>query len=193
MNFLFHMILSGSDDQLLVGNFMGDFVKGRLESRFSTRIRQGVQLHRAIDSYGDRHPIYRSSRQVLSAEYGLCRGIMLDLFYDYFLINNWSLWSDEPLDDYLFRTRTIIESHDDDLPVAMHRLVPIIFDELLPSYGTINGIGSALSRISRRISRANPLNGGEVELVRNHETLEESFHSLAPELFRFSAETISEM
>jgi acyl carrier protein phosphodiesterase len=31
MNFLFHMLLSGDDEKILVGNFMGDFVKGPLE------------------------------------------------------------------------------------------------------------------------------------------------------------------
>ena len=53
MNFLFHMLLSGNDEQLLVGNFMGDFVKGPLQERFEPRIRQGVMLHRKIDSYDD--------------------------------------------------------------------------------------------------------------------------------------------
>ena len=191
MNFLFHMILSGDDDQLLVGNFMGDFVKGRLENRFRPRIRQGVQLHRSIDSYGDRHPVYRSSRKLLGEEYGLYRGVMLDLFYDYFLVNNWSSWSDEPFDDYLVRTRAVMESHRDDLPEEMHRLLPIIFDELLTSYATIDGIGNALCRLSRRISRPNPLNGSQSELARNHALLEEHFHQLTPELFRFCAEIIS--
>ena len=53
MNFLFHMLLSGNDEQLLVGNFIGDFVKGPLQERFEPRIRQGVMLHRQIDSYAD--------------------------------------------------------------------------------------------------------------------------------------------
>ena len=40
-----------ADDQLLLGNFMGDFVKGSLQDRFAPRVRDGVQLHRRIDSY----------------------------------------------------------------------------------------------------------------------------------------------
>ena len=187
------MILSSNDDQLLVGNFMGDFVKGRLDNRFRSGIRQGVQLHRSIDSYGDRHPVYRQSRQLLGKEYGLYRGLMLDLFYDYFLVNSWSSWSEEPFDDYLVRTRAVIESHRGDLPVEMHRLLPTIFDELLVSYGSISGIGNALARMSRRVSRPNPLYGSESELVRNHSALEDCFQKLTPELFRFSAATITEL
>ncbi len=45
MNCLFNMLLSGDDDQLLVGNFMGDFIKGNLNDRFPRRISRGIALH----------------------------------------------------------------------------------------------------------------------------------------------------
>ena len=189
MNFLFHMLLSGNDDQLMVGNFMGDFVKGPLQDRFPPRIRQGVQLHRMIDSYADTNPHFRLSKQRLSPDYGLYRGAMVDIFYDYFLENSWDEWCDEPFDRYLIRTRTVIEAHRNTLPEKMHRLVPIIFEELLPSYKTVEGIGNALCRLSRRITRANPLCGGEAELVRNHDDLQRDFNAFIPEIRRFVEET----
>lgn len=188
VNFLFHMILSGADEQVLVGNFMGDFVKGPLEERFPERVRLGVALHRRIDSYADRHPVFRRSKQRLAAEYGLYRGVMLDLFYDYFLVNDWQRWSTEPLAAYLAGTRGIVNRHLEDLPPELRRLVPTIFDDLLPSYGTIEGIGAALSRMSGRLSRPNPLRGGEQELRRHHGLLRDDFEALAPDLFTFARE-----
>lgn len=188
MNFLFHMLLSGDDEQLLVGNFMGDFVKGDLAERFSPRVRQGVLLHRRIDSYAEHHPLFRRSRYRLSPEYGLYRGVMVDLFYDYFLVNSWQTWSAEPFVCFLARSRAVIEDHQSDLPVALQSLLPVIFDELLPSYGTLAGIGRAFERMSRRISRSNPLAGCEVELCRHHGALEEDFHGFTPDLCRFAAE-----
>ena len=107
MNFLFHMLLSGDDDQLLIGNFMGDFVKGGLRDRFPPRIRQGVQLHRWIDSFAEQHRLFRQSRYSLSPQYGLYRGIMVDLFYDYFLVNSWSAWTDEPFGAFLDRKSVV--------------------------------------------------------------------------------------
>ncbi len=194
MNFLFHMLLSGNDEQLLVGNFMGDFVKGHLQERFSPRICQGVALHRRIDSYAGNHPLFRQSRQRISPDYGLYRGVMVDMFYDYYLFNDWSIWCQEPLSDYLARSRTVIEKHRDCLPEEMHRLVPIIFEELLPSYGTVEGIGSALSRLSRRVTRSNPLNGSEAELLCHHEGLQSDFREFIPEIFHFTSGIIgSEM
>ncbi len=191
MNFLFHMLLSGDDDQLLVGNFMGDFVKGQLQERFPPRIRQGLMLHRRIDSYADKDPHFRQSRYRIAGDYGLYRGVMVDLFYDYYLVNNWDAWCDEAFGDYLVRTRNVVERYRHSLPAEMQRLVPIIFEELLPSYGTLEGIGSALSRLSRRISRPNPLHGGEQELLRHHSALQSDFHAFTPDIFRFVEEIIA--
>ena len=188
MNFLFHMLLSGTDDQLLLGNFMGDFVKGSLQDRFASRVRDGVQLHRRIDSYAEQHPLFRQSRHRLAPEYGLYRGVMVDLFYDYFLVNSWQHWSAEPFDRFLVRTRGVVEDNRAMLPTAMQPLVPVIFEELLPSYATIEGIGQALSRMSRRISRPNPLQGCETELSRHHQALQSDFRGFTPDLCRFAAE-----
>jgi acyl carrier protein phosphodiesterase len=193
MNFLFHMFLSGDDEQLLVGNFMGDFIKGTLTGRFPAGIAAGVILHRRIDSHAEESPHFRASRQRLAAEYGLYRGVLVDLFYDYFLVNSWQEWSREPLHTYLARTRRIVEAHSDSLPTRMHPLVPVIFQELLPSYGTVAGIGTALSRISRRVSRPNPLAGGERELLRHHPGLEEDFRRFTPEMLRYVAGQITSL
>lgn len=187
MNFLFHMLLSGADDQLLVGNFMGDFVKGPLLERFEPGIRRGVALHRRIDSFAERHPLFRQSRYRLPEQYGLYRGVMVDLFYDYFLVNGWEYWSEEPFAAYLHRTRQVIEQYRQALPTAMQSLVPVIFEELLPSYGTIEGIGRACSRLSRRIVRPNPLAGCEVELSCQHAELQQDFDGFMPEIRRFVA------
>lgn len=188
MNFLFHMLLSGTDEQLLLGNFMGDFVKGSLQDRFAPQVRNGVLLHRRIDSYAEQHPLFRQSRYRLAPEYGLYRGVMVDLFYDYFLVNSWHTWSAEPFDRFLARTRGVVEHHRAQLPVAMQPLVAVIFDELLPSYATIEGIGQAFSRMSRRVSRPNPLQGCEMELSRHHQALQSDFCGFTPDICRFVAE-----
>ena len=39
MNFLAHTYLSGSDPEILVGNFIGDFVKGKQIEKFEENIK----------------------------------------------------------------------------------------------------------------------------------------------------------
>ena len=191
MNFLFHMLLSGGDDQILVGNFMGDFVKGPLADRFPERIRQGLNLHRRIDSFASRDDLFQRSRLRIDRRYGLYRGVLVDLFYDHFLVTEWRDWSDEPFDVYLARSRSIIERERAELPERLQRLVPTIFEELLPSYGTVAGIARALERMSRRVVRENPLAGAESELELNYEGLRADFRGFLPLVRRFAADFVS--
>ena len=191
MNFLFHMLLSGMDDQILVGNFMGDFVKGPLEERFPPCIRQGIALHRSIDSFASRDDLFQQSRRRLDPHYGLYRGVLVDLFYDHFLLLEWQHWSDEPFEEYLARTRAAVEQQRAELPERLQKLVPIIFEELIPSYGTVTGIGSALERMSRRVVRENPLAGAETELVRHFDGLRDDFRNFMPKVQRFCRELIA--
>jgi acyl carrier protein phosphodiesterase len=180
MNFLFHMLLSGTDDQILVGNFMGDFVKGPLVDRFPARIRQGLTLHRSIDTFASRDDLFRRSRLRIDPRYGLYRGVLVDLFYDHFLVTEWHDWSAEPFDKYLVRTRAVIENQRAELPERLQTLVPTIFEMLLPSYGSVAGIGKALERMSRRVARENPLAGAEAELILNYDGLRADFRGFLP-------------
>jgi len=192
MNFLFHMLLSGADDQILIGNFMGDFVKGPLAGRFPERIRLGITLHRRIDSFASQAELFQCSRRRLDPHYGLYRGVLVDLFYDHFLVREWNNCSDEPFYRYLARTRSVIERQRAELPERLQPLVTIIFEELLPSYGEVSGIGMALERMSRRVTRSNPLAGGEAELLRHYQYLRADFHGFMPLVQRFAEEFIAE-
>ena len=191
MNFLFHMLLSGDDGEILAGNFMGDFVKGPLVDRFPERIRKGLALHRGIDSFASRDELFRRSRLRLDPCYGLYRGVLIDLFYDHFLVAEWDRWSKEPFDVFLSRTRSVIDNQRDEMPERLQKLLPLIFEELLPSYREVSGIGSALERMSRRVSRSNPLAGGEAELVRHYEALRRDFHGFMPLVHRFAADYVA--
>jgi len=74
VKYLVHFFLAGDDEELRLGNLLGDFVKGRVE-RFehpgaTERLRTGIQMHRAIDAFSDRHPAVHRSKQILAPEYG---------------------------------------------------------------------------------------------------------------------------
>ena len=56
MNHLAHLLLAERSDGLLVGGFLGDFVKGRLKGDRPPAIEQGIKLHRYIDHFTDHHP-----------------------------------------------------------------------------------------------------------------------------------------
>ena len=188
MNFLFHLHLSGDDPDILTGNLMGDFVKGRIGDDYPPPIRTGIELHRRIDSFAQNHPLFMQSRTRIDPRYGLWRGVLVDLFYDHFLATGWDRWSPEPFDAYLRRARGMVEANGRFLPEQMRQVVPVIFGELIPSYREVDGIGQALVRMAtRRVRRPNPLAGGEAELERHYAGLHEDFRGFMPEVRRFVA------
>jgi acyl carrier protein phosphodiesterase len=186
MNYLFHLYLSGDDPDIVTGNFMGDFVKGLLGDRYPPRLRRGIELHRRIDSFAQSQPVFTRSRLRLGREFGLYRGIMVDLYYDHFLAATWSDWSSEPLPDYLHRMRLIVERNRSFLPERLQEIVPVIFEDLLPSYREAEGVGRALSRMSKRVKRENPLAGGGGELIKHYEALHEDFRDFLPAVNDFA-------
>lgn len=83
MNFLAHLYLSGDDSEIMVGNFIGDFVKGRnLNERFEERIVKGIELHRSIDAFTDSHPVVTLSKNRLRDKYRHYSPVIVDMFYD---------------------------------------------------------------------------------------------------------------
>ena len=53
MNFLAHLYLSGDSDEIKVGNFIADHVKGKRYLSYPEDIQTGILLHRQIDSFTD--------------------------------------------------------------------------------------------------------------------------------------------
>ena len=97
MNFLAHLYLSQNNTDILIGNFIADHVKGSQFYNYSKEIQQGILLHREIDLFTDTHPIVKQSMQRLHKRYRHYNGVIIDIFYDYFLAKNWSKYSDIPL------------------------------------------------------------------------------------------------
>jgi acyl carrier protein phosphodiesterase len=88
MNFLAHSFLSFGDESLLLGNLLGDFVKGKQYLNFPEPIQQGILLHREIDRFTDEHPLTREAKQFFRPDFGLYAGVFVDPAFDHFLAND---------------------------------------------------------------------------------------------------------
>lgn len=88
MNFLAHAYLSFDEPEILAGNMMGDFVKGKQKNTFPDSIRKGIELHWFIDSFTDTHPVAIAARQAFRPLAGLYSGMFVDIAFDYFLAND---------------------------------------------------------------------------------------------------------
>ncbi len=64
MNYLAHLFLSGNNDLLKIGNFMADGIRGNDYLNFPEEVKNGIILHRHIDTFTDAHPMYRKTNTV---------------------------------------------------------------------------------------------------------------------------------
>lgn len=88
MNFLAHAYLSFGNPDILVGNMIADFVKGKQIELYPESIRQGILLHREIDAFTDSHPVTQRATAAFRASTGKYAGAFLDVAYDYFVAHD---------------------------------------------------------------------------------------------------------
>jgi acyl carrier protein phosphodiesterase len=74
MNFLAHAYLSFGNDDLIIGNMISDFVKGKKRYDFPLPVQNGIELHRRIDAFTDAHAITSSSKKIFQTScWFICR------------------------------------------------------------------------------------------------------------------------
>ncbi|MEJ2004881.1 MAG: ACP phosphodiesterase [Cyclobacteriaceae bacterium] len=186
MNFLAHSYLSGSSEPILVGNFIGDFVKGKAFETYPDEIRNGIWLHREIDSYTDSHPEVRKCRKRLWPNFHHYAGVVIDLFNDHLLAVEWSAYSATPLEEFAGHVYKTMQRNDDILPAGARRMLPYMIDgNWLVSYGTLSGIDRALTGLSQRTSFRSNMENASRELARDYDFYRESFQNFFPDLMSF--------
>ena len=85
MNYLAHAYLSFNHPEILVGNIISDFVKGKKKFDYPEGIQKGIHLHRLIDAYTDTHPATARAKEIFRPHYRLYSGAVMDVLYDHFL------------------------------------------------------------------------------------------------------------
>lgn len=153
MNWLAHVFLSEPNVEFRLGNLLADIVKGEQRTGMSADFLRGVQRHQAIDSFTDSHPVVRRSRARIGPGQRRFSGILVDVFYDYFLATHWDEYSSVPLDTFTAGFYADIENCPLSLPEPARMVVDrIIRRDLLGSYRRIEGIERALRGLSMQLA-----------------------------------------
>ncbi len=183
MNFLAHIFLSRDDDQVAIGNFIADSVRGGDYSYFPERVAAGIWLHRQIDTFTDSHPTVRKSKDLIRQEYGHYSGVIVDIYYDHLLASNWQDFHSEPLADFTHGFYDLLQENHEILPVRVQRFLPfMIQQDWLTNYATIEGISTIFSQMNRRTKGKGKMDIAPRELVKFYPQLEKHFRSFMVEL-----------
>jgi acyl carrier protein phosphodiesterase len=186
MNYLAHVFLSGDNEEIAIGNFIGDYVKGENFKKYSEKVKKGILLHRNIDRYTDRNITVRKSKSLLKKKYGKYSGIIVDIFYDHFLAKNWHKFSSLPLNTFTEKFHKILNKYFEILPEDVKRFVPsFINNNWIGTYKSVEGIGMVLKRMSDVTTLPDETDYAIKILKSNYNELEDDFLDFFPELAKY--------
>jgi acyl carrier protein phosphodiesterase len=181
MNWLAHLQLSDSAPEFRVGNVLADLLPITELRELPAPYQAGIVRHRAIDSFTDKHEIFRRSVARLDPRFRRFGGVVMDIFYDHFLTAQWRSHSETPLPLFVERFYADVETCRLEIPAGAYT----IFQRMrtggwLTSYGDTAGVRVTLQRMSRRLRRPVDLGAAADELERHYAELDSDFAAFFP-------------
>lgn len=187
MNYVGHIQLAQHSSTSKLGNFLGDFVKGSDLSSFSAQIQQGIELHRAIDSFTDNHPVTVNLRQRFPSEVRRMAGVIIDVYFDHLLCKHWQNYSSESQNKVLDGFYTELESTKLSVSTRFKRVKQGLIEyRWLAEYIEVDAVIRAYRSIEQRINSKITFADRAADLIIKRETeLQSAFAQLYPELQAF--------
>lgn len=186
MNYLSHIYLSGDSEEIQLGNFIGDFVKGQQFMRFPPNVAKGIQLHRQIDLFTDSHISVKECIRKLRPGFGKYSGIVIDIFLDHFLAVSWHHYSYEKLPSFTKKFHSVLLSNFFQLPIQVKMFLPfLIQNKRLQSYISFDGIEKTLSIMVSHTSLPSETEFAMKILENEYEFFNRAFNQFFPEMIHF--------
>ncbi len=156
MNFLAHAYLSFNHPEVVVGNLISDFVKGKQQYDYTGNVFTGIKLHRLIDAYTDAHEATKQANIYLKPATGLYAGAFTDVVYDHFLANDERYWKQKQLKEFVDNVYETLKSNTETVPPKFKSMLPYMFAEnWLYNYKYRWGIEKSFTGITRRAKYLN--------------------------------------
>lgn len=181
MNFLAHQYLSFHSEPVMVGNFIADTIKGVVSDDHPEGVKLGIQIHRAIDTYTDAHPIVLETRKLLYPWFHKYAAVVQDVYYDHFLAINWHFYSAIPLPEFVNNVYNVLTQNDFLMNEKALRILHFMkLHNWLFNYSTMAGIDRALKGLSQRATFKSNMENGLEALDANYAALNEHFKEFFP-------------
>ncbi|MBA7692229.1 Acyl carrier protein phosphodiesterase [subsurface metagenome] len=170
----------------MIGNFIGDYIKGQDYNKYPALIKKGILLHRRIDSYTDKHKIICQSKNYFILRYKKYSGIIIDILYDHFLANNWDKFAAQPLDDFKENVFDCLKRNYSVLPERVQFFIPsFIKNDWISVYKSVEGIIAVLNRMSMRTTLPDESEFAREVLRKYYVQLQSEFLIFFPEIIKY--------
>lgn len=189
VNFLAHVFLANGNPDSIVGQLCGDFVRGSSLDSYPSAIVRGIEVHRAVDSYTDSHPLNLRARSLFKAPHRRYAGIICDVLYDHFLALDWHQYCDQPLNDYVALVIEALEQQQSILPARLREFLPYLkSQQILQNNVSREHIELTLQRISARRASMAPLATAAPSMWQLESALKDLFDEFFPQLIAHAGE-----
>jgi acyl carrier protein phosphodiesterase len=186
MNFLAHAYLSFRQPDLLLGNLISDFVKGKKKFDYPSPILRGIDLHRAIDKFTDDHPINARAKLVFKPAVGLYSSAFVDVVYDHFLATDELAFPGNSLHDFSQWVYGSLEGQTAFFPDQFARMFPHMKEQnWLLNYKERWGIERSMEGLVRRAKFIDDFQPAFEAFETDYQLLKDCFQRFFPELLLF--------
>ena len=192
VNYLAHAYLSFDIPDILVGNMISDFVKGRRKLDYPPVIRRGIALHRAIDNFTDAHPATREAKACFRPDYGLYSAPLTDVAFDHFLaIDPLIFPSPGDLSAFSSRTYARLAERISVFPERFARIFPYMrAQDWLSGYRHREGIFASFAGLARRAAYMPGAERACELFVIHYQRLRDCYTTFFPELQAFATQSL---
>lgn len=186
MNYLAHAYLSFNQPEIVVGNLISDFVKGKKKFDYSPGIQNGIQLHRQIDSFTDAHAITREAKEVFRPHYRLYAGAFTDVVYDHFLATDKNIFTTGSLLQFSEKTYEQVAPFMHVLPEKFQQLFPYMSQQnWLNNYQYNWAIGRSMAGLVRRSAYLTESDTAFNLFEKHYQHFQSCYNRFFPELKNF--------
>lgn len=194
MNYLAHAYLSFGHPQILVGNLISDFVKGKKKFDYSEGIQKGIVLHRQIDWFTDEHQATKLAKNIFRPYYRLYSGAFVDVVYDHFLANDEKEFSEESLLAFSENVYETIGPFINELPPRFSMMFPYMkMQNWLFNYRTRWGTEKSFGGLVRRAAYLEESDAAAATFNENYHRLKQCYDAFFPELKVFARHIYDEL
>jgi acyl carrier protein phosphodiesterase len=187
VNYLAHAWLSFGDPDILAGNMISDFVKGKKKFDYSQKIQNGISLHRRIDEYTDYHPATQDAKQFLNPASGLYAGGFIDIVYDHFLANDNHEFEEGALALFAGKTYDQLEPYKNLFPEQFERFLFYMRSQnWLLNYRSREGIHRSFQGLGRRAKFLPDAEPVYQAFIDHYEALKNCYELFFPNLKTFA-------